>query len=460
MRKTPFSLKWQLITRIVLAQAAIVLCALAFFVAFLWLSGFVHERYDRGIIDVLKGAIAHDPEGHLALNNTPELAVLRREEKSLWFVIHDASGNELVEGTVPDAYRAFRAAMPDVLEARLGDDKAGSLRPYALIRWEDTPVGRVQIMAGTGGRLTFGRLAETVGEGFKALILPGLLLAALGALLVIPLVVRITLRGTSEVALKAAQIEPERRGIRLSAKTVPVELSPLVEAFNGALERLDKGYSRQQRFLAQAAHELRTPIAILSARLHALPESELKSGLTRDVSRLGTLAGQLLDLQRLEGQASRFHTVDIVSAARQVISDLAPLAFAAGYDVTFDNDAEVINVLGDSQSIERAITNLFQNAIDHGGKRGTIAISVMKPAVIEVTDEGNGIPPDMRQSIFEPFTRLEDQGPGAGLGLNLVQQIMVLHGGSVEVGESHSGGTRMRLVFHPIGAMPTDGPNM
>ena len=450
MNKPPSSLKWQLITRIVIAQALVVLLALALFVAFLWLSGFVHERYDRGVIDAIKDAVARDAEGHLILNNTPELAALRRDDKSLWFIIHDASGNQLMEGTVPDAYRTMSNALSNVLEARLGDDKAGAPRPDAIIRREDTSVGRILMMASTGGRLTFGRLAEAVGEGFKILVLPSLVLAAMGALLVIPLIVRMTLRGASDIADKASQIEPERRGIRLSTQDVPAELSPLVEAFNGALERLDQGYSRQQRFLAQAAHELRTPIAILSARLHALPESELKSDLTRDAARLGTLAGQLLDLQRLEGQPDKFHAVNIVSAARQVVSDLAPLAFAAGYDVVFENDAEVINVLGDRQAIERAITNLFQNAIDHGDKKGTISVSVLEPAVIEVADEGKGIPSDMRKSVFEPFNRLGDNGPGAGLGLNLVQQIMALHDGSVEVGETSSGGASVRLVFPQI----------
>ena len=447
MNNLPSSLKWQLITRIVIAQALVVLLALALFVAFLWLSGFVHERYDRGVVDAIKDAVARDAEGHLILNNTPELTALRRDDKSLWFIIHDASGNQLMEGTVPDAYRTMSNALSNVLEARLGDDKVGAPRPDAIIRREDTSVGRILMMASTGGRLTFARLAEAVGEGFKILVLPGLVLAAMGALLVIPLIVRMTLRGASEIADKASQIEPERRGIRLSTQDVPAELSPLVEAFNGALERLDQGYSRQQRFLAQAAHELRTPIAILSARLHALPESDLKSDLTRDAARLGTLAGQLLDLQRLEGQPDKFHAVNIVSAARQVVSDLAPLAFAAGYDVVFDNDAEVINVLGDRQAIERAITNLFQNAIDHGDKKGTISVSVLRPAAIEVADEGKGIPSDMRKSVFEPFNRLDDNGPGAGLGLNLVQQIMALHDGSVEVGETSSGGASVRLVF-------------
>ncbi|NKB96676.1 ATP-binding protein [Ochrobactrum intermedium] len=88
--------------------------------------------------------------------------------------------------------------------------------------------------------------------------------------------------------------------------------------------------------------------------------------------------------------------------------------------MVFDNDAEVINVRGDRQAIERAITNLFQNAIDHGDKQGTIAISVLRPAVIEVADEGKGIPSDMRRSIFEPFSRvLMTKAPGRALGLIL-----------------------------------------
>jgi hypothetical protein len=126
LNKPPSSLKWQLITRIVIAQALVVLLALALFVAFLWLSGFVHERYDRGVIDAIKDAVARDAEGHLILNNTPELAALRRDDKSLWFIIHDASGNQLMEGTVPDAYRTMSNALSNVLEARLGDDKVGA----------------------------------------------------------------------------------------------------------------------------------------------------------------------------------------------------------------------------------------------------------------------------------------------------------------------------------------------
>ncbi len=138
--------------------------------------------------------MSRDGDGHLTLKNTSGLAALRRDEKSLWFIIHDASGNQLIEGTVPDAYRTMSNALSNVLEARLGDDKAGASRPDAVIRREDTSVGRILIMASTGGGLTFGRLAEAVGEGFKMLVLPGLLLAAMAALLVIPLVVRMTLR--------------------------------------------------------------------------------------------------------------------------------------------------------------------------------------------------------------------------------------------------------------------------
>jgi signal transduction histidine kinase len=109
-------------------------------------------------------------------------------------------------------------------------------------------------------------------------------------------------------------------------------------------------------------------------------------------------------------------------------------------------------ISGDEASLERALTNLVQNAIDHGGRRGTITVKVDPQGSIEVCDDGDGIPRSKTDRIFEPFQRLRKDGKGGGLGLNLVQRIVNLHCGYVDVARSASGGACMRIVLPLAGA--------
>ncbi|TGV95854.1 histidine kinase dimerization/phospho-acceptor domain-containing protein, partial [Mesorhizobium sp. M2E.F.Ca.ET.154.01.1.1] len=120
-----------------------------------------------------------------------------------------------------------------------------------------------------------------------------------------------------------------------------------VKAVNAALARLDKGYERHKRFLTDAAHELRTPVAILNTRLASLPATPERARLLQDAARLSTLADQLLDLQRLDRQAEHFRPVDLVAVARNVMVDLAPMAFAAGYEMSFEPTKDKLAVRGD-----------------------------------------------------------------------------------------------------------------
>lgn len=213
------------------------------------------------------------------------------------------------------------------------------------------------------------------------------------------------------------------------------------------MSRLDKGYALHERFLAQAAHELRTPIAILNTRVAALPASAEKTQLLQDISRLAILSGQLLDLQRLNHAPVAFAPVDLVGVAGRVVLDLAPLAFAAGYEMSFEPDAGEVIVDGDPMSIERALTNLVQNAIDHGGGAGTILVKVLQTKAIVVADEGAGISREKREEVFEPFNRLQPQSSGTGLGLNLVKEIMQLHNGAIEIGNGPLKGACFTMRF-------------
>lgn len=287
---------------------------------------------------------------------------------------------------------------------------------------------------------------------FGTVILPSLVPMIIATLVATPIVVRAALAGLGGVVAHAERIDVDQPGARLPVSDVPAEVGPLVTAVNDALGRLDEGYARQQRFLAAAAHELRTPIAILHTRIQSLPSSDEQTRLLQDVARLSTLADQLLDLQRLGRETRPADRVDLVELGRRVAADLAPLAIAAGYEIAFDGADAPVFVTGDRPSLERALMNLVQNAIEHSGRHGTITVRAGSAGILEVTDEGAGIPLAERERIFEPFARLHPRDRGAGLGLHLVREVVRLHHGDVSVGDAPDGGALFRITLPLLGA--------
>ena len=321
----------------------------------------------------------------------------------------------------------------------------------APIQWTETAAGWVKIMSGTQGHVTMGQILASNQSALAFMVLLTLA-TTIATLLVTPLVVRRAFKGLDLAAAETRAIAIDRIGARLSVDAVPLEILPFVNAVNDAFLRLDKGYEAHRRFLADAAHELRTPIAILTTRLSGLSEGSIKNRLLEDAARLSALTGQLLDLQRLEQQKVAFVDVDLVALGERVVLDLAPIAFRAGYEMLFEPDAESVVVQGDQTAIGRALTNLVQNAIDYGGRQGAITIRIASAGRIEVCDEGKGVPTEEREQIFEAFHRLKQDGRGVGLGLDLVQKIMRLHGGKAEVLDGMAKGACFRLTFPIAGA--------
>jgi signal transduction histidine kinase len=437
------SLRKRLFWRLLAIQSAV----LALVIAVLFGSGLLFDfRSADATIDILRQAVERDENGRLQMHDTAELASLRQAIPDLWFVIRDRQGHKLTEGAIPPEYANIGAGLDDIGQARLGWNLGDPDRPTARIRWVETSIGRLQFT--TGSTALWPLRFVLLGLSLVALqyLLPILAVMAVGALIATPWVLRSAFAGLDRAATEADAIDVSQRGRRLVTTGIPSEVVPLVNAVNGALTRLDEGYERQERFLADAAHELRTPIAILSTRLAGLPPGPAKAQLTQDATRLKIITEQMLDLQRLRSGSTPFPDVDLAGLARQVVLDMGPLAFEAGYEIDFAAADGPAIVKGDAQAIGRALTNLVQNAIDHGGRKGTIAISV-GPDWIEVADEGPGIPPDLRERVFEPFFKRKKDGRGAGLGLSLVGDVMRLHGGSVSVCD-RAAGAAFRLSFH------------
>jgi signal transduction histidine kinase len=444
------SLRWRLVRRLVGLQAAMLALLVLVVIAALWGAGqLVSLESEDDTIDALREAIVRDTNGDISVRDTLALAQRRQQAPNFWFVIRDRDEHTVSEGRVPREYAEIGAALDGIGQARLGWNINDGMRPTARMKWIDTPAGNVQILTGQGGAVSWRRIGHAASALFLGVVLPVVALMTLATLIATPIVVRRTLAGLGHVAAQAEKIDIDRRSARLPLEAVPSEIVPLVAAANDALRRLDEGYERHQRFLIDAAHELRTPIAILQTRLESLSLGPEAARVLEDVARLATLADQLLDLQRVNQGGDRFSDVDIVAIGREAAADLAPLAIAAGYELSFESASEHVGVRGDRGSLERALTNLIQNAIQHGGRKGIIAVRVDQPATISVTDEGPGIPPADRERVFEPFYRVHGRSPGAGLGLNLVQEIVRLHDGQVAISEGPTGGTCVRMTFKP-----------
>lgn len=446
------SLKWRLVRRLLALQAAVLSFLVVGVIAALYGGGHLLNFESEDVtVDALKSAVMRDAGGDLTISPTPAMTELRRTVPDHWFIVRDRQGRQLAEGAPPSSFARIGAALDEVGNARMGWNLGDLPRPTALMRWIESPAGEIQVLTGPGGEAPLSWLVQGVLVVFASFVLPALLIMALATFIATPLVVGRAFGGLDAVAAEAERIDIERQGTRLPTATIPAEVTPLVNAVNRALQRLDDGHSRRRRFLADAAHELRTPIAILQTRLETLPDTDQRSRLLEDNARLAVTAEQLLDLQRLEGGRGVFVSLDLVATGRRVAIDLAPLAIAAGYALAFETEAEPICAIGDAACLERALANLVQNAIQHGGRHGTITIAVGKERTVDVIDEGPGIAPVERERIFEPFARLAHRDRGAGLGLHLVREIAQLHGGAITVQDRAAGACFRLTLPEPAG---------
>jgi signal transduction histidine kinase len=236
-------------------------------------------------------------------------------------------------------------------------------------------------------------------------------------------------------------LDPSAMDRRLNIPASPIEVRSLLTAINRALDRLQKTMLTLRQFTADAAHELRTPLAVMTLSIDRLPASEEKERLREDAAAMSRLIGQMLDLARADAlDDAKDSQADLHQMASHLAAEMAPLAFRKGKSLSYRHEGNPV-ARGRSELLERALRNLIENALTHTAPGSNVEVSVGPGPRLSVQDRGPGIPAAMRDKVFDRFWRADRRHSGAGLGLAITRSIVEACGGRIELRDANGGGT-------------------
>jgi two-component system sensor histidine kinase QseC len=289
-------------------------------------------------------------------------------------------------------------------------------------------------------------LANRIAMALAVPFLVGLPALALG----LGLGVRHGLRPLREVAGRVARMDPRDEGSwETPATPTPREITPLMRALSGLVGRLRTTLERERRFLGDAAHQLRTPLAALKTQAQVAldsPEPQQREHALHQVvagaERADRLVQQLLTLARFEEAGpAEGEPVDLKRTVERVLATLAGQAASRGTRLEADLPSEPVTVRGNPEALESLLANLVDNALRHGRADGRVDVRLFPhPPVLEVADDGPGLAPEARERALARFHRLAGSGaPGSGLGLPIAARVAELHHGSLELAQGSDG---------------------
>lgn len=449
MTLLPRSLLARIMLLHVLAVVATAVC-LSFFVD-ITANRTATQLQKRALRDHAMNVVQHlklRPDGTIQANLPPDMQTLfATPDGRFALVAYDESGRELL------SLGRSSPAAPDANRAVSDESYSGNLEAEQSVYSGLFPV-RI------GNRNVYVRLSENLGHrdallddmartvAWPIIVAMGLLLTTL--VLANIFIVRWATAPLETAASDARAIGPSNLDVRLSAPDAPQEVQPLVTAFNVALDRLEEGFRLQKEFTADAAHELRTPLAVLRARVETMSPDASKAELIADIETMTRTLNQLLAAAQLEQtETDDSDQCDIADVAAQEVANLAPLAIAAGKTIDLNIPDAAVIVRGSTQSHSWALRNLLDNALRHTPENTSVEVFVSADGSVTVCDRGPGIPEADRQKIFQRFWRGDRRNSQhAGLGLSIVHRAVTTNGGTITVADREGGGAvfRMRLM--------------
>jgi signal transduction histidine kinase len=390
---------------------------------------------------IINHATVVDPGRELTIRSTDGIQELKSVSPNLWYVVS-------YDNLTNDFGRELRPALPfslpytgpigfSVLNTR---DQKNSFC-LAVVR---RGTSELVMMIG-GAQVGLGQIARSfvlrnlfpvflLAIAFASTVAAGAFLSA-----------RFVARSIERVTKLALAIEPTAPQASISLDDVPIELKPLARALNRAFQEIDAYIQRQRRFLGNAAHQLRTPLTLLRAKIEDVTEPALKVELVRDVRRLSSLVSAMLDLARLQDHAIEKRPIDLAVVTRDVLADFSPSALDAGIELSLEQVEEgTLVVHGVEAAVRSALANLVGNALVHAHGAGRVVANLDRGSV-SICDDGTGISSSSER--IEPFQTGNSSKEGYGLGLSIVQEIMAAHGGVLIVTSTPGRGTTASLRF-------------
>ncbi len=393
--------------------------------------------------DIVRRATEIDPVRGLTTRSTDDIDELRAGSPSLWYVI---SYDRFMVEFAPDQRPQLPFALPYTGPIGRSYVKAADEKNTFCV--DVVPQGASELVVLVGNaRIDFAAFMKAFVErnstpvamiavAFAAIVAAGAFLSA-----------QFVSSSIARVTRLALSIEPTAPQASIPLDDVPLELKQLVSALNRAFGEIDAYVQRQRRFLGNAAHELRTPLTLLRAKIDDVTEPALRAELVRDVRRLTSLVAAMLDLARLQNHTIEKHAIDLSALARDVLADFTPSALDAGVELSLEQVQQgSVMVHGVEAAIRSALANLVGNALihAHGAKR---IVADVERGSVSISDDGVGISPASDPKLIEPFQKGDAAKQGAGLGLSIVQEIMVAHGGSLTIRSTPGRGTTACLRF-------------
>ena len=436
--------------RIALLYVAAFLLASAGYLIAAWHNQQVDLANELGDVATAIGkSVVRADDGKLRFEFAPRVAARIEAESALMFGAFDLASGQFVEGSTLTALPLLQG--PEVTHDFQGDfafrDPDGAVQ-YGTIRLVDGPIGTVRvglIRREETFKDVLGWVWETAAEATLPIFVP----LTIGTLLVVVQTIRGTIRPVRSLSRQASRLGADGIGMRLAEDRTPREILPLVVAMNHAIDRLEEALRQQQRFTANAAHALRTPLAVLRARIDGLGGGAETARLAGDVDRMTRVVNQLLGIARLQAhEVPLDEPINLTALTREVLAAIVPVAHAAGKDVALAAPEAPVMIKGNATALEEALTNLVDNALAHTPAGEVVEVGVSADALVEVRDRGPGVREELKGRLFEPFWRAEDsKSRGAGLGLAIVAEIAAAHWGAVAVENHPDGGAVFRLTL-------------